>query len=254
MCIMLRFSLLIISMVIFFSANASCIFQVNKNKPKSGISGGKFNHCNVDSSLQGVCDPTQGTENHMTRHHIFDKHLWINVLNNGLNQTLNNQEAAKENIVKLLQEAGASSVVIEDFKQDGKICNSETNKWLTWLPVNLSLGPAPQDRSFDPANDFDNWALLIVSDPVTKNLFKDIKTAVANYDYATIAKKLAQLPAVKTPWQMTLGTNANWVRAYDSNSKQKYCPKEIFDNYGMNICPNEDVKVFDMRSFYTLVA
>ncbi|QLE79100.1 hypothetical protein FLM55_04855 [Francisella sp. Scap27] len=235
-------------------ANASCIPQVNKSKPKGGVAGGQFNHCDVDNSLNTFCDPTSGTENYMTRHHIFDKYLWIDTLDKGLNQATKNQGSAEKNVIKLLQEAGASTTVVEDFKQDGKTCNSETNKWLTWLPVNLSLGPAPQDRSFDPGNDFDNWALLIVSDKTAQTTFENIHTAVINYDNNAIAEGLAQLPAVKIPWQMTLGADSNWIRAYDSKNQQKYCPKEIFDSYAMNICPNEDVKVFDMSEFYQLIA
>ena len=85
--------------------------------------------------------------------------------------------------------------------------------------------------------------LIIVSDQNVKRAFENIHTAIINYDNNEIATNLVKLPVVKTPWQMILGGNANWVKANDTFSKQKYCPREVFDSYGMNVCPNSDYSV-----------
>lgn len=249
----MRFLTLIIYTVIFNTGYSSCIPKVNKDKPRAGIPGGQFNGCKINTQT-GFCNPINGDENYMTRHHIFDKQLWIEVLDNGLNHSNYGFDQAKEKIKGILRFAGASDTVISDFDQDGKACNSETNKWLTWLPVNLSLGPAPEDRSFDPANDFDNWALMVVPDQDAKSTLNNIHTAVINYDNDAIAQNLAKLPAVKAPWQMTLGDNANWVKAYDTYGKQKYCPKEVFDGYGISVCPNSDVSLLTSYNPYSQAA
>ncbi len=205
---------------------SACIPQVNEDKPKAGIAGGQFNGCEIDSAAY-FCNPTKGEQNYMTRHHIFNKALWVDVLDKGLNHASSDFNKAKNRIKEIIRYAGASEAVINDIDQNGKACNSETNKWLTWLPVNLSLGPAPQDRSFDPGSDFDNWALMIVSDQNAKRAFENIHTAIINYDNGEIAANLAKLPVIKTPWQMILGGNTNWVKANDTFGKQKYCPREV---------------------------
>lgn len=153
-----------------------------------------------------------------------------------------NSDDAKEKVVKMLKKAGASDAVIKDLDNVGQKCKSGTNKWLTWLPVNLSLGPAPQDRSFDPDNNFDRWALLIVPEQY-QEIFSNIRSAVTSYNGMAIATNLAKLPVVENPWQMTLGKGSNWVRSYDEKGKEKYCPEVIFEQYGLGKCPNSDIGV-----------
>ncbi|AIT09845.1 hypothetical protein LO80_07585 [Candidatus Francisella endociliophora] len=232
--------LTIVICIIFFHISYSniCTPHVNKNKPK-GISGGQFSDCAL-SYAGDSCAPKVGEQNYMSRHHIFDKHAWIDVLEKGLNHGGVAANEAKERIISMLEKAGASEAVISDLENVGQDCKSGTDKWLTWLPVNLSLGPAPQDRSFDPNNNFDRWALLIVPEEY-QDVFSNIRQAMDRGDGIAVASSLAELPAVEDPWPMTLGEGSNWVRAYDDVGKEKYCPSIIFDQYRMGRCPNSEI-------------
>ncbi|QIV96595.1 hypothetical protein EDC55_11128 [Allofrancisella inopinata] len=216
-----------------------CYPEVNKSKPKE-IKGGQFDHCNLSQEII-YCDPQVGQSNPMSRHHIFDKSSWIEILDRGLNHGGIHSEAAKQNIIAMLKAIGAPASVVSDLDNQSQQCSKITNSWLTWLPVNLSLGPAPQDRSFDPSNSFDNWALLIIPEEY-QNMFIIIRNAITNYDNMQVAITLAKLPIVDGPWPMTLGQQANWVRAYDMNKKIKYCPKVIFDKIYFK-CSNYDINV-----------
>lgn len=231
--------LLVCILAVSFAYADICKPAVNKKKPK-GIAGGQFTDCHLNF-VGDSCNPLESDQNYMSRHHIFDKHDWINVLDRGLNHGGLSSEDAKKRIVQMLKTAGASQDVINDLDNVGYDCKSGTNSWLTWLPVNLSLGPAPQDRSFDPNNNFDRWALLIVPGKY-QNIFLDIKDAMARDDGIAIASDLAVLPAVENPWSMTFGKGSNWTRAYDDGGKEKYCPTAIFDQYGLNKCPNHDIQ------------
>ena len=249
--LVVRFLLLIIFAVIFNSAYSSCIPEVNKTKPKA-ITGGQFDNCEVTSEGQS-CDPTHGEENYMSRHHIFDKHLWVDVLNRGLNEAGSSSLKAQKHIQDMLKAVGAPQSVINNLNDNNQYCSKSTNSWLTWLPVNLSLGPAPQDRSFDPGNDFDNWALIIVPSQY-QSIFEKIETAVVNYDSKTIAENLAALPIVSAPWPMFEGNTPKWVRAYDTVDKVKYCPREVFEKYGTGFCPNSDVSLLTSYNLYSQAA
>ncbi len=239
---MKRISICLLSPFIFVSlANGACTASVNKNKPR-GFPGGQFNDCRLQEQGQPYCNPTKGQENYMSRHHIFDKHAWIDVLNKGLNSPNVESDQAEHNIDQMLKAEGAPQVVIDNFNQDGVQCTRRTNSWLTWLPVNLALGPAPQNRAFDPANHFDSWALLSVPEAY-QTLFTNIRYASDNQ---VIADNLAKMPNdLKAPWPMKLGSNANWVRAKEQghSGQLAYCPKQVFQSFnqksaGPDVCPD----------------
>jgi len=223
-------SILLISSI--SSGWATCTVEVNSDRTFD-VTGGKYVPC--DPADGKTCEINILSENadgdSATRHHILNKQAWVDVLNKSLSD-----ETAKKNIIRMLETVNAPKDVIENLEGNGT-CASSTNSWLTWLPVNIVLGPAPQERSWDPSDSYDQWAVTFIPNEYQQSFNSLGDSNISDQDAAKI---IATLPTRADPWlanEEDSTTNVEWIRAKDDSGELKYCTNETAEN-NSGKCPN----------------